>query len=356
MRIYGIFRGFPGLGRVMSGISLLTSLKKLGHEVKAYSYLQGVDALKCHGVETFLDDQPDKHQIMALGLNPIGNIAEKLITAIEDDKPDILLVDGEPLLVSTLAMIIDRKKIVSLLNPADLYNKSLPEFSIKFFHKHYLAAGKAIVHGIDKKNIVIPDDCNGCEIIALNTILRESVINIENNDRSKIISILGGGSNNASDSFVNSTIAMGNKIIDMAKMIPDEQFVLFCNDKNIENGLKDYKDINNISIVSSYATPKELYNNAKVVICRAGRNTISEVLYLDIPTILMSTCGDFRSEEQNRNMEQVCELRPNYLFKVSESDTNATMYDCLKKAIDSGKSNIEYIPGNEEAISFILGE
>lgn len=41
MKIFGIFRGFPGLGRVVVGAGLLSMLKARGHEVKAYSYLQG---------------------------------------------------------------------------------------------------------------------------------------------------------------------------------------------------------------------------------------------------------------------------------------------------------------------------
>ncbi|MCR4656324.1 MAG: hypothetical protein K5770_08870 [Lachnospiraceae bacterium] len=46
MKIYGVFRGFHGLGRVMFGISMLSMLREAGHEVKAYSYLQGVKALR----------------------------------------------------------------------------------------------------------------------------------------------------------------------------------------------------------------------------------------------------------------------------------------------------------------------
>ena len=41
-RILGIFRGFPGLGRVVAGVSLLETLRDdYGFDVRVTSYLQG---------------------------------------------------------------------------------------------------------------------------------------------------------------------------------------------------------------------------------------------------------------------------------------------------------------------------
>ena len=38
MKILGIFRGFPGLGRIVSGVSILETLRdKYGFKVKAVS-------------------------------------------------------------------------------------------------------------------------------------------------------------------------------------------------------------------------------------------------------------------------------------------------------------------------------
>ena len=44
-KIYGIFRGFPGLGRVSSGISILKEFQKIGYDIAGISYLQGLEAL-----------------------------------------------------------------------------------------------------------------------------------------------------------------------------------------------------------------------------------------------------------------------------------------------------------------------
>ena len=50
MRILGIFRGFPGLGRVVSGVGILETLRdKYNCEVEIISYLQGKDYLALTG-------------------------------------------------------------------------------------------------------------------------------------------------------------------------------------------------------------------------------------------------------------------------------------------------------------------
>ena len=105
MKIYGIFRGFPGLGRVMSGVALLNSLRRQGYEVYAYSYLQGLEVLKQNNISLIHDEQPSKLHIMVIGLNPISKIAGEIYDDIIKNKPDLVLVDGEPLFISTLSMI-----------------------------------------------------------------------------------------------------------------------------------------------------------------------------------------------------------------------------------------------------------
>ena len=167
-----------------------------------------------------------------------------------------------------------------------------------FFRYHYLAAGKAIVHGVDKENIILPDDNYGCRIIKTNTILRKSVIEIKTSSKKFIVAILGGGSNNASENFKNSTIEIGNRIIQAAAILQDEKFRIYCNDKYIADALYRLGLTNNIEIIYEYTSPEVIYSSAKTVLCRAGRNTISEIMFLGIPSILISSSGDFRSADK----------------------------------------------------------
>lgn len=49
-KILGIFRGFPGLGRVVSGVSLLETLRdEYGYCIDIISYLQGNRYLELKG-------------------------------------------------------------------------------------------------------------------------------------------------------------------------------------------------------------------------------------------------------------------------------------------------------------------
>ena len=49
-KILGIFRGFPGLGRVIAGVSLLETLRdNYDCDVRVISYLQGTKYLESRG-------------------------------------------------------------------------------------------------------------------------------------------------------------------------------------------------------------------------------------------------------------------------------------------------------------------
>ena len=111
---------------------------------------------------------------------------------------------------------------------------------------------------------------------------------------------------------------------------------------------------NNIKVESQYISPDDICINAKVAICRAGRNTISEIIYLKIPVILMSTSCDFRSVEQEKNMDQVCELRPGMIMK-SYINENVDDFINKNKAVCAAQQiGNEFIQGNEQVLLYIL--
>lgn len=54
-KVMGIFRGFPGLGRVVSGVTLLETLRdEYGCSIEIISYLQGNHYLELKGIRTFM--------------------------------------------------------------------------------------------------------------------------------------------------------------------------------------------------------------------------------------------------------------------------------------------------------------
>lgn len=356
MKVFGFFRGFPGLGRVMSGTYLLSALKEKGYEVKAYSYLQGAGALKSHGIDCLLDEAPSNYQIMPIGLNPVGEISGKLIDLICQEKPDLVIVDGEPLFISTLATVYPKEKILALLNPADLYNSDIPESAINFFHTHYLSAGSAIVHGFDKNQIKLPEDSRGCDIKCTNTILRTEILNIDIKKHNEIAVILGGGSKNSSDSFLNSTILIAKRVVEAAEILSDEQFKIYCNDERIAAAAAQIPHSDNLSITSKYTLPREIYSVAKCVICRAGRNTISEVLYLNLPAVLIASSGDHRSSEQERNIEQARAFNRSRILQYSKEENASVLAQKVSACITAKQTPYCFVPGNDEALDYVLSK
>ncbi len=146
---------------------------------------------------------------------------------------------------------------------------------------------------------------------------------------------------------------MGNRIIEAAGLMPEEYFTIYCNDNSLAQDLFCKCELKNVSIVEKYTSPKEMYKNAKAVVCRAGRNTISEVLYLNIPAILMSTSGDFRSVEQEKNMDQVCNLKPGRLLKSNTQDSGRILMEKIRSIIATSDNGYVFNVGNKEVLDFI---
>lgn len=354
-KVFGIFRGFPGLGRVSPGIALLKELKKNGHEVVAISYLQGLDALKEEKLPLLFDYCINEQDITSIGINPITMFATKIIEKILNDKPDVIIIDGEPLLQSTICDVYPKEKVISLLNYTDLYNESLPFSTIKFYHKNYLSGCNAIVHGIGLK--IKQQKKDGCNINFFPTIIRDEIIKmkLENSNSKKIVGILGGGTVNSSKEFFKSTIMIGKKIINLANKMKEYQFYIYCNDSKIEEELlKNEKILNdNIKIISVYTKPTEIYKDTKLVIARAGRNVVSELLYLNIPGILIATDGDYRSKEQEKNIDVMVDISNNLFAKIKITDEEEKIISLITKKINSTLIGENFIPGNSYAVKLI---
>lgn len=353
-RIYGIFRGFPGLGRVSSGIALLKEFQKKGYEIAAISYFQGTEALYRQGIPMLFEYSIDTSDITSIGINPITGFATHIIEKILEDKPDVVIIDGEPLLQSTLGDVYPKEKIISLLNPSDLHNETLAESTIRFYHKNYLSASNAIVHGVGVRNTVVKE--NECNINYIPTILRQEIIDFIKDDcpSNRIVGILGGGSVNSSNMFLSSTIEMGKKIASIARKMQQYSFEIYCNDKNIKNEIEKSSVLPaNFCITASYTAPSQMYKGAKLVIARAGRNVVSELLYLNIPGLLIATNGDYRSKEQEKNIDSMIQESNNLFDKFYLLDEDEILIEKIMNMIDIMPKEGDFNAGNSKAIEII---
>ena len=145
MRVLGVFRGFPGLGRVIGGVELLEALRQeYGCEVFAFTYLQGLSYVQQRGIEV-LGDVPAQ-DVSPIGVLPTGRACAELSYWIERFQPDLVVIDGEPLILNALRIRFPQLRIVALLNPADISNPDNYPISMDYFREMYRQADCCIVH------------------------------------------------------------------------------------------------------------------------------------------------------------------------------------------------------------------
>lgn len=345
MNVLGVFRGFPGLGRVVSGVSILEILKdEYGFDIKAISYLQGNIYLKNNGY--IVENEATELDYSSIGLVPTNRMAEYIRQTIESFSPNLVIVDGEPLMVHSLRISYPNLVIVALLNPSDIENHNNDQEAMKYFNTLYAYSDLAIVHG----GRAVNSKDGYRRILSIPTIIRPEILSIKNNPQKKIYCILGGGTVNVGARFVESTLQIGSLCISVAKEFPDYMFVIVCSSNNIYKALSALNMHENVLVVDDIMSAREYYSDASLVFTRSGRNTIGEVAYLGIPTISFVSGCEYRQAEQQANIEN---LRADNIrcahTTISISALVGMMRDVLGK-------NTFYTPkiGNELAIQALL--
>ena len=142
---------------------------------------------------------------------------------------------------------------------------------------------------------------------------------------------------------------MVDKIIKIAKVLPTENFRIYCNDNFL---CDDFEETNNIKIYKEFISPNEIYKNAKIVICRAGRNTLSEISFLGIPTLLFAANDEFRTSEQNKNITDVNKYF-NGVDSISVNESEVSICQKINNLLDKRNRKSKFIPGNEFVINKI---
>lgn len=306
MKIYGIFRGFAGLGRVVSGMALIERFRADGHEVRVFTYAQGLSVAKEEGLPCL----PVKgtKDIGFMGLVPISPTGLSVIDEILAWQPDVILVDGEPLMISCLRAAGVKGKIIALVNTTDLYSPTNHPVTMNFFRHLFCQSDLVLCHGLQNIEDHVPKEFQR-KVVCLHTIFRQAILKIRRERSKDVICILGGGTKNCAQDFVDSTVEIGQRVLLLAQKRPKIKFRIYCNDEVIAERIQnEFNVLPNVQIIASYASPCDMYENAAIVIARAGRNTLSELLYLKIPAIVIPILRNVVSIEQNRNVQIVSNL------------------------------------------------
>ena len=345
-KVLGIFRGFPGLGRVVAGVSLLETLRdKYGYEVKFISYLQGNRYIESRG---YLDLHEATHMdYCSIGLLPTNKMGVYIHDTIKQFAPEVIVVDGEPLILHSIKISHPDIKVVTLLNPADVDNSTNDKEAMEFFNAIYSMSDLAIVHGLRR----LKGDERYSNMISTNTIIRPEIISVKNHPTSNIYCILGGGTVNVGSQFEESTIRIGKLCLNVASYFPNYTMHIICSSKNIYEALNLNRCTENIRLYEEIIPAEKYYSDACLIITRSGRNTLSELLYLGIPTISYVSGDSYRKVEQFQNIESlnVESIKP-ILDDISVEEYKIT----IKGMLDLGKKKNKFIPSNEICIDKIL--
>lgn len=353
MKAIGILRGFPGLGRVVAGLEILKQLnEEYGIESVVYTYLQGFEFSKLHNFHCKnIDNIKD---VSSIGIIPVSASGEIIINYIEISKPDFVLIDGEPLLVSTIKLRFPNLLVIVLLNPFDVENPNNQLSSQLFFNDCYSKADVSIVHGLWE---VQKPKMYQKRYYSINTILRKEIQELKLNANSnRIACVLGGGTVNSNEHFFENTIFIAKQVVELSKTQSQFHFDIFCGCENVFSRVHPLINGNkNLQIHKHLHKTTDIYKSIKAVISRAGRNSISELLYLNLPSLLISTKCHIRGAEQEANIDFAKKYSPNIIAVNFKSDylTFASQFNTLiKRDIES----IKWSSGNNELIEIINRE
>lgn len=344
-KILGIFRGFPGLGRVVAGVSLLETLRdKLNFDIRVISYLQGKIYLESHGYV----DLPEASSMdyCSIGLMPTNKMGSIIHNTIREFKPNVIMIDGEPLILQSIKISHPNIKVVALLNPSDVFNPTNDKEAMDYFNALYSLSDLAIVHGLRH----IENNGRYKNLISINTIIRHEIMAVKNNPTKSIFCVLGGGTVNTAQQFSLSTLKIGKLCQNVAALLPQYTIHIICSSNNIFNMLKKNHYSNNIKLYENIIPAQRYYSEACLVITRSGRNTLSELAYLGIPTISFISGCMYRKDEQTNNIN---DLNMPTIVSASLGITTKKFAELCLKMIGKRADNF-FQSGNNEAIKHIL--
>lgn len=353
MKAIGIFRGFPGLGRVVAGLDILNQLQaSVKLEAIVYTYFQGYELRKSYNFD--FRNIENRNDISSIGIIPVSKSGESIIDSIEEYKPDFVLIDGEPLLVTAIKLRFPKVIVVALLNPFDVENPHNNLSSQLFFKECYSKADIAIVHGLWK--VEKPSSFKN-SFHSINTFIRHDLDEIILDANSyRIACILGGGTVNSSELFFENTIRISQQIIELANKQEKYFFDIYCGCETVYSRVNHFRNgVSNIDIHSHIHNPTQLYNSTRAVISRAGRNTVSELLSLNLPAILFSTTCEVRGTEQQTNVSIAQNVSPN-IFGVTLSTDSNTIERLFNKIISDDVIKVQWTSGNRKLFEILQTE
>lgn len=234
-----------------------------------------------------------------------------------------------------------------MLNPSDIDNPHNNQEAMDFFKEMYSLSDLGIVHGLR----ILEHNEKFNDFISVNTIIRNEVISIKNVPTNNIYCVLGGGTINVGEQFVETTLHIGLLCKKVAAYFPKYRINILCSSKNIYDELNRDNCPNNVFLYKEIIPAEHYYKDACLVITRSGRNTLSELAYLGIPAISIVTGDIYRRYEQVQNIK---DLNVSNIQSFSMEGTISDFIEIMNTMIKLGKQENNFKVGNQLSINKIL--
>lgn len=300
MKILAVCRGAPGLGRVAPSLALAQTLRGADPASRALfaTYAAGYAYLRAIGEDVIDLGAPD-----GLFIDSVAPQALHVLDLAERHAPDVVLVDGEFLLLPTLAHL--RVPVVYLANPHDLIG---PTNAFRRVNRLLLAhAAGIIISSLGcRRAHPLTDLVPGVGCIEVPPLVKSFPSGHGRpTGRLRVLVSTGGGSIGADPRFREATDAALRRVLAVladryaAGRIAAATVVLGA---DATPPLRPWPDW-----LTVIAQPIELtgqYTHHDVFVARAGRNTCAEAIYAGIPTVALPITADqHRGGEQRSNAE-----------------------------------------------------
>lgn len=195
-----ILRGWPGLGRVMQGVSLSQMVNGIFPKQNQYFYSSdsGYNYLKEHNYDvTDISTRSLRGPIL-------GSLSNRqIVTLIENiskSPPSAIIIDGELQLIPVIRSIY-KGKIVALANKFDLFNPYHSVGLMSIFRSYYSYCDHIIVGSLDPREDKCSLPSEYPSLTWLTPFVRSRIQNVDEISANKgnydITVVFGGGSNGA---------------------------------------------------------------------------------------------------------------------------------------------------------------
>ncbi len=353
MRILAICRGAPGLGRVAPSLALIQTLAASSPVTARFaSYQAGARYLAALGEDVVDLGAPD-----GLFIDSVAPQALRVAELAEQDAPDLVLIDGEFYLPTTLAHL--DVPIVYLANPHDLIGQ--PSIFRRVNRLLLAHAGAVLIPSLScTQPTSRPHLVPGTPCLEVPAIVKD----IPPGGRAisgppRVLVSTGGGSLRAHPGFRTATDAALACVLDaLAEQAClghiGTATVVLGTDAHLPERWR--RTSGWLHVIDGPVELAGLYPCHELLIARAGRNTTAEAAYCGIPAILLPVTTDpCRGGEQAGNAAALTG-QPG-IFALPGWQDPAALRRTLARSLSYAQrvTRVTGRRGNDSAAAFVMG-